>query len=193
MDNLFNLIEKEKNNFFKNIELSTMIEGDLYEIDGKIDDVFFLKNEDKESFILINFKKGGVWNEYFQVLFDMSFTPLGKIVFALNDKDSKISFDYFFVRKDLRGQGLGQSMLNFFFDFLDNTLDKEYTCFCNPYSFDVSFNGIKGGDYKTRYYQFRLEQFYLDNDFVLVEDPRKYVFGEYEEIPEYPLSEEPVR
>ena len=71
-------------------------------------------------------------------------------------------------------------------------INSYFLVFVNPYSFDVSFNGMKGYDYESQLLQYKLEQFYLNNGFLLTEEPKKYVFGdiEYDES-SYELAQNP--
>ena len=190
LNSFINSSLEEKISYLNKINIETMIEGDYLEVKGKISDVFTLKNKEDEIFILVNFDSNGIFNENVQILYDSSFTPFAKLAYSINKRDNRVSFDYFFVTKELRGQHIGQSMINFLFNYLEDMLG-EFEIYTNPFSFDVSFNGIKGYDYSSQLYQYKLEQFYYNNGFILTEDPKKYVFGDYDYIPEYNFTEKP--
>ena len=177
-DNFINLPKNEQLNFIKELKPKTLIEGDLLEVEGNPVDIEILIGKN-EMFFALFFTKNDVFNETTMILYDHFFNPYGKIAYSINDKDKRISFNYFFVRKDLRGQGLGQTMVDVFFDKMEEKFGSVQV-FVNPYSFDTSFNGIKGYDYEQKLYQYRLERFYLENNFLLTEEPKKYTFSDIE-------------
>ncbi len=174
-------------------KIKTQVLDDMFEVSGDIKDIDILENE-YEYFIVVTFGKDDIFNERVLVLYDEDCIPLGKMAYSINDKDAKISFDYFFVRKDLRGQGLGQSMIDLFLDKMNEQFDGYFEVYTNPYSFDVSFNGIKGYNYESQLHQYKLEQFYINNGFLLTEEPKKYAFSDIEYIPEsYTLTPIPQK
>lgn len=191
--NFVKLNKKDQIKFLTNLNIDRLIPGDMFEINGVINDVDLLCNKNKEIFVMVNFKKGGVWNENALILYDDDFEPIGKMAFSYN-KDGRVSFDYFFVNKNIRGQQLGQFMINYFLEYMEDIFDIEPEIYTNPYSFDTSFNGIKGYDYDSQLSQYRLEQFYIRNGFYLTEEPKKYVFGNEIYDPEsYQYAEEPIK
>ena len=180
-DNFITLSKEEQIKIISELKPKTLIEGDLLEVEGDIFDIEILKN-DIETFFILFFSKMDLFNETIMILYDEKLNPYGKIAYSINEKDKRIAFNYFFVRKDLRGQGLGQTMVDIFFDKMEEKFD-DFLVFVNPYSFDTTFNGIKGYDYDTQLYQYRLERFYLENNFLLTEEPKTYAFSnkEYDE------------
>lgn len=190
-----NITKQEQIEYLEKKKIETKIDGDIFEVSGNIDDVDILENE-YEYFIAVNFSKNSLFNENVLIFYDSKYEPIGKLAYSCNYKDGKVSFDYFFVRKDLRSQGLGQTMIDLFMDKMDEKLGEDFEVFVNPYSFDVSFNGSKGYDFESQYYQYRLEHFYINNGFLLTEDPKKYAFGgaEYDEelykLTEFPLEDD---
>ena len=180
-DNFITLSKEEQIKIISELKPKTLIEGDLLEVEGDIFDIEILKN-DIETFFILFFSKMDIFNETIMILYDEKLNPYGKIAYSVNEKDKRIAFNYFFVRKDLRGQGLGQTMVDIFFDKMEEKFD-DFLVFVNPYSFDTTFNGIKGYDYDTQLYQYRLERFYLENNFLLTEEPKTYAFSnkEYDE------------
>ncbi len=180
-DNFITLPKEEQIKIISELKPKTLIEGDLLEVEGDIFDIEILKN-DIETFFILFFSKMDIFNETIMILYDEKLNPYGKIAYSINEKDKRIAFNYFFVRKDLRGQGLGQTMVDIFFDKMEEKFD-DFLVFVNPYSFDTTFNGIKGYDYETQLYQYRLERFYLENNFLLTEEPKIYAFSnkEYDE------------
>lgn len=179
--NFITLSKEEQIKIISELKPKTLIEGDLLEVEGDIFDIEILKNN-IETFFILFFSKMDLFNETIMILYDEKLNPYGKIAYGINEKDKRIAFNYFFVRKDLRGQGLGQTMVDIFFDKMEEKFD-DFLVFVNPYSFDTTFNGIKGYDYETQLYQYRLERFYLENNFLLTEEPKIYAFSnkEYDE------------
>ncbi len=193
-DNFINLPKDKQLEIIAKMNPKTLIEGDLLEVEGKLSDIEILIGK-KETFYILFFTKNDVFDETVMLLYDELFEPYGKIAYSVNDKDKRISFNYFFVRKDLRGQGLGQAMVNIFYDKIEEKFKGDYVdVFVNPYSFDTSFNGIKSYDYETQLYQYRLERFYLENNFLLTEEPKKYAFSNILYEPScYELTQKPSK
>lgn len=173
----FDLNRFDQINFLKSKKLNTQIQGDMLEVDGNISDVDILEGN-QEYFMAVTFSKDTLFDDSVLIIYDNRYEPIGKLAYSCNEKDAKISFDYFFVRKDLRGQHLGQTMIDLFLDKMYDKFGDDFEVYTNPYSFDVSFNGIKGYDYESQMHQYRLEQFYMNNGFLLTEEPKKYVFGD---------------
>ncbi len=184
----------EQLKYLQEKDLKTQMDGDLLEFTGTLDKSLVIMDEDEKDYmILVHFNKGGLFNENAFLLYNSDYELIGKLVYSMNEKDAKISFDYFYVRKDMRGNHLGQTMVDYFLDEMYDIYGEEFDVFTNPYSFDVTFNGIKGHDYESQYNQYKLEQFYLKNNFILTEDPKKYVFSDQEvSIDEYKLTPCPV-
>lgn len=193
-DNFINLPKDKQLEIIAKMNPKTLIDGDLLEVEGKLSDIEILIGK-KETFYILFFTKNDVFDETVMLLYDEFFDPYGKIAYSVNDKDKRISFNYFFVRKDLRGQGLGQAMVNIFYDKIEEKFNGDYVdVFVNPYSFDTSFNGIKSYDYETQLYQYRLERFYLENNFLLTEEPKKYAFSNISYEPScYELTQKPSK
>ena len=84
-------------------------------------------------------------------------------------------------------------MINLFLEKMEEKFGNDFTIFVNPYTFDISFEGVKYYDTETQLRQYNLEQFYLRNGFLLTEDPRKYTFNDIEyDKDEYILTRKPV-
>ena len=194
---LFELNKSDQINYLKNKKLATQIVGDMLEVEGDISDVDILEGN-HEYFLVVTFNKNNLFDENILIMYDDNYEPIGKLAYSCNEKDAKISFDYFFVRKDLRGQHLGQTMMSLFIEKMEDKFGEDLEVFTNPYSFDVSFGGIKGYDYESQMHQYRLEQFYINNGFLLTEEPKKHAFGEEEynedayKLTPMPLEEDPL-